>query len=109
QEAFKGWMFKILSNICNKYITEKYRQRAAIPFDSEIEETLEAPPSTLNVSFELEEAFSCLADDERQIVLLSVLQGYKSSEISTILDCPAGTVRSKLSRALKRMRIELEK
>ena len=109
EDAFKAWLFKILSNICNKYITEKSRQRATVPFDDEIEATLEAPPSTLNATFELEEVFSCLADDEREIVLLSVLQGYKSSEISAILDCPAGTVRSKLSRALNKMRVELEK
>lgn len=109
EDAFKAWLFKILSNICNKYIAEKTRQRSAVPFDDEIEATLEAPPSTLNTAFELEETFSCLADDERKIVLLSVMQGYNSSEISSILDCPAGTVRSKLSRALKRMRVELEK
>jgi RNA polymerase sigma-70 factor (ECF subfamily) len=109
EEAFKAWLFKILSNICNKYISEKSRQRNTVPLDAELEETLEAPPSTLNATFEMEEIFSCLANDEREIVILSVLQGYNSSEISTILDCPAGTVRSKLSRALKRMRAELEK
>lgn len=108
EEAFKAWIFKILSNVCNRHISEKSRQRNTVPFDDGIEETLEAPSETLGMELEMEEVLSSLADDERQIVLLSVLQGYKSSEISTILDCPAGTVRSKLSRALKRMRMELE-
>jgi RNA polymerase sigma factor (sigma-70 family) len=107
-EAFKAWLFKILSNTCTKYITEKSRQRNTVPFDDDMEETLEAP-STLDSSFEMQEVFACLAYDERQIVLLAVLEGYTSSEISTILGCPAGTVRSKLSRALKKMRTELEK
>jgi len=109
EEAFKAWLFKILSNVCNRHISEKSRRRAAVPFDEEMEETLEAPPETFNTTVEMEDILSSLADDEREIVLLSVLQGYKSNEISAILDCPAGTVRSKLSRALKRMRAELEK
>ncbi len=109
QDAFKAWLFKILSTVCKKYISEKTRQRGTVPFDDLMEETLEAQPSTQEPAFELEDVLLCLANDEREIVLLSVLQGYKSGEISTILDCPAGTVRSKLSRSLKKLRIELEK
>jgi len=108
-DAFKAWLFKILSNGCNKHIAEKARQRNTVPLDDDLAETLEAPPSTLDSSFELEDEFACLSREERQIVLLAVVEGYKSNEIAAILDCPAGSVRSKLSRALKKMRTELEK
>lgn len=108
-DAFKAWLFKILSNVCNKHIAEKSRQRNTVPLDETMEETLEAPPSTLDSSFELEDEFACLSREERQIVMLAIVEGYKSNEIAAILDCPAGTVRSKLSRALKKMRAESEK
>ena len=108
RDAFKAWLFKILSNVCTKYIGEKSRQRNTFEFNDALETKLEGNPSTLNSDFEMEELFDCLASDERKIVLLSVAQNYNSREIASILDCPAGTVRSKLSRALKKMRINLE-
>jgi len=108
RDAFKAWLFKILSNVCNRHISEKVRQRGTVPFDDNLEQTLESPPSTIETQLELEEILMTLTSDEREIVLLSVMEGYKSNEISEILGCPAGTVRSKLSRSLKRMREELE-
>lgn len=106
--AFKAWLFKILSNVCTKYIAEKSRSRNTLEFDDERETTLEPSPRALKDMFEMEEALERLAPDERKIVLLSVLEGYTGREIANILDCPAGTVRSKLSRALKKMRNGLE-
>ncbi len=109
RDAFKAWLFKILSNVCTKYISEKSRQRNMFEYNDEMETKNEPSPSVLNSTFEMEEAFDCLAPDERKIVLLSVTEGYNSREIAAILDCPAGTVRSKLSRALQKMRMKLEK
>lgn len=109
EEAFKAWLFKILSNVCKKYFAEMSRQRVAIPFDEDMEMTLEIKPSNLNLTLELRAALESLNHDEREIVLLHVIEGYNSREIASILDCPSGTVRSKLSRALKKLRVELDK
>lgn len=106
--AFKVWLFKILSNVCTKYIMEKSRQRNTLEFNDELEANFASTSSVLNSTFEMEEMFNCLAPDERKIVLLNVSEGYNSREIASILDCPAGTVRSKLSRALTKMRMSLE-
>ena len=108
RDAFKAWLFKILSNVCTKYIAEKSRNRNTLEFDDERETALEPSPRALNNTFEMEEVLECLAPDERKIVLLSVLEGYTGREIASILDCPAGTVRSKLSRALKKLRNSLQ-
>jgi len=48
-----------------------------------------------------------LTAEERQILLLSVLQGYTMREIAQILDLPQGTVSSKLHRTLKKLRAML--
>ena len=47
-------------------------------------------------------------DDEKEIVLLSVVAGFSSKEIGKIVDMTSGAVRSKLSRSLKKMRDFLE-
>ena len=57
---------------------------------------------------DLVRAMQMLSDEERQIVVLSVLQGYTAREISVIVNSPQGTVSSKLFRAFKKMRKYLE-
>ena len=56
----------------------------------------------------LEAALKCLAQDEREIVMLHALTGMKHKEISEIMDMPLATVLSKYNRALKKMRNEIE-
>ena len=53
---------------------------------------------------EVREAMARLNPEERQIVLLSVLEGYTMREIGEILTLPQGTVSSKLHRTLKKLR-----
>ena len=64
------------------------------------------PDSSL--SLELREALDQLKADEREIVLMSVVAGLKSREIATVFGMTAGSVRSKLSRSLSKMRKFLE-
>ena len=57
-----------------------------------------------SLSKELSEALDILSDDEREIVILSVVAGLSSKEISDLTGLTAGSVRSKLSRSLTKMR-----
>ena len=57
---------------------------------------------------ELAQALDILSSDEKEIVLLSVVGGFTSKEISKITGLTAGSVRSKLSRSLAKMRNYLE-
>ncbi len=50
---------------------------------------------------EIVNALSTLPDDFRTIVFLSDIEGYSYEEIADFLDCPIGTVRSRLHRARK--------
>lgn len=50
---------------------------------------------------ELANALSILPDDFRTIVFLSDIEGYTYEEIADFMDCPIGTVRSRLHRARK--------
>jgi RNA polymerase sigma-70 factor, ECF subfamily len=50
---------------------------------------------------EIADALSTLPDDFRTIVFLSDIEGYSYEEIADFMDCPIGTVRSRLHRARK--------
>ena len=108
-DAFKPWLFKILSVTCRKYIAQKKQAQGNVEFT---EQTAGAsgyfPDVAAGLSPELTLALARLSEEERAIVILSTLYGYKSREIAEILDLNAGTVRSKLSRALEKMRTMME-
>lgn len=50
-----------------------------------------------------------LNNDERQIVMLKAVAGMKAREIGKVLEIPLNTVLSKYHRALKKMRLYIEK
>ena len=52
-------------------------------------------------------AVTALPDRDREIVALRYFAGLSEAETATALECPAGTVKSRLSRALGRLRIAL--
>ena len=88
-EAFKGWIFKILSNKCKRKLKE-YTRKTEPLYEQE-------------GSVQVREAFFSLSDEERFIVAMQVFGGYKSKEIGLILHKNHNTVRSRLNRALKKM------
>ena len=55
-------------------------------------------------AIELAEALAQLGDDDRDIVLLSIIGGLNSTEIAALTGLAPGSVRSKLSRSLAKMR-----
>ena len=100
--AFSSWIFRILSNCCASRIKEMIGTRENLEriYDSCTGNT-SVPPS---LSVELTEALSQLREEERDIVLLSIVGGLNSTEISALTGLAAGSVRSKLSRSLTKMR-----
>ena len=52
-------------------------------------------------------AVTALPDRDREIVALRYFAGLSEAETASALDCPAGTVKSRLSRALGRLRLAL--
>ena len=57
---------------------------------------------------EMHVALTALADDERQIVLLHAVTGWKHREIAGLLELPLSTVLSKYRRALLKLKTKLE-
>lgn len=102
-EAFGAWIFRILHRCCAKRISEAVRLRDNMQrlYDASGQSSAGTSPS---LSAELAEALDCLSEDEKTIVLLSVLGDLTSREISEITSLTPGSVRSSLSRSLAKMR-----
>lgn len=108
EKAFKGWIFKILCASCKRYYTENQKTKSLVYLDDENGGFSEpASFESVELSVELRRALDALSPEEKEIVLLSVLGNYRSHEISEILGITPSTVRSKLKRSLKKLRISL--
>jgi RNA polymerase sigma-70 factor (ECF subfamily) len=57
----------------------------------------------------LPRAFSCVNDQEREVLLLGYFEGLTSAEIAIRLDLPQGTVKSRTRTAMEKMREFLER
>lgn len=105
-EAFRGWIFQILLNQCRK------RRRQYMHKTEELTEELKErlPDAQMDPceSMDVRRAFQTLPEEDRMIVSLSVLGGYSSGEIGALLHRNANTVRSRLSRSMRRMQVLLE-
>lgn len=100
--AFGGWIFRILHNICAGMIRKEIAGRENL--SRYYEQNQQQESSGPLFSIELAEALAQLSDDERSVVLLSVVSGMTSKEISDITGLTPGAARSKLSRSLSKMR-----
>jgi RNA polymerase sigma-70 factor (ECF subfamily) len=55
----------------------------------------------------LQQALARLSDDEREVVLLVGLEGFRYDDAARILDVPVGTVRARLSRGRSTLRVAM--
>lgn len=108
-EAFRPWIFKIASRKCKNRIGLLIQKRNQIPLDFLDYNTHPSITPELENAIAIAASIQKLSAEERQIILLSIILGYNSREISSILKKPEGTIRSKLSRSLKKIRMDLEK
>lgn len=106
-ESFKGWLFRILNAACRRQFNELH---ANLELNDEVDlgRNTDGGISNLDLSMELQAAIRILTPEERQIVFLKIMGEYKSREIADILEMPGATVRSKLARALAKLKTEIE-
>ena len=110
EELFRSWAFKILSNKCKKRRKQYINQTISI--EESINEDLIKDKidgvTDCEQRHDIQNAFKVLTYEEKNVVSLAVFGGYKSNEIGDLLKIKPTTVRSKLSRALKKMQDKLE-
>ncbi|EOD55462.1 RNA polymerase sigma factor RpoE [Aeromonas rivuli] len=111
ESAFYTWLYRIAVNTAKNYITSQGRR----PPSSDVEadeaeyyaggEALQevATPENLALTDEIKRtvfaAIEALPEDLRTAITLRELEGLSYEEIAEIMDCPVGTVRSRIFRA----------
>lgn len=98
----KAWLFKILTNLRSKQIGRLKRQPEPMDIEGHLH-TL-AMNETLSRQAEVRAAFDTLSSEHKAVLFFAVVEGFSISEIADILQLPAGTVMSRLSRARAALR-----
>ena len=97
-----GWVYRVGLNWSRSRWRKLRRER---PLDHRAEEsTVELDPTVAL----LQEAVARLEISQRSVVVLRYYLDWTPTEIAASLDLPVGTVKSRLHRALKILKIDLE-
>lgn len=110
---FRAWIYRILRNT---FLTSRSGLKVTVPLDAE--DSIEIPAATgtpESIYIEraqeetLQQAMNDLPVHFREILLLCEVEEMSYQEIATTLSVPIGTVMSRLSRARKALRENLQK
>ncbi|MBX3687605.1 MAG: RNA polymerase sigma factor RpoE [Rhodocyclaceae bacterium] len=110
--AFYTWLYRIGINTAKNFLVSQGRRApTSTGFDSEEAETFEEgeqlrdnnTPERLLLSKQIAEtvdtAMESLPEELRTAIMLRELEGLSYEEIANVMECPIGTVRSRIFRA----------
>ena len=121
----RAWLFRIMTNVYINRYNKKRASREFLASDDEgrsIEERVEAPQahpfdeqidSEVGMyhkffSDEVKRALEGIPEEYRVVVLLADMQDFAYKEIADMVDCPIGTVMSRLYRGRKMLQRRLQ-
>ena len=123
ESAFYTWLYRIAVNTAKKFLMELKRDplvtesaRASRDEDddsSRVENELsdgETPDAVLaskQIAAAVNFAIEALSDDLRQAITLREIEGLTYEEIAELMNCPIGTVRSRIFRAREAIALRL--
>jgi RNA polymerase sigma-70 factor (ECF subfamily) len=123
RSSFKTWIYRIATNLCLDELRSR-KNFIAVSFDEQIannteainvklkDESIGSPETELlraEIREELYNVINELPEDLRIITILRHIQNLSYDEISEILNCPQGTIKSRISRARELLRKKLSK
>ena len=99
-----AWILTIARNAALTRLRQRRRETGPPPEEAEAFSRIESAGERLLIKAALEH----LDDEERQILMLRAVAGFKSREVAAVLGMPLGSVLSKYHRAAKKLRIRME-
>ena len=121
ESAFYTWLYRIAINTAKNHLVAAARRPSDVDLGSnedgeqfEIEDmqsTLETPERLLlteEIRLTVIDAIGKLPDDLRTAIMLREVDGLSYEEIATVMDCPIGTVRSRIFRAREAVDLRLK-
>jgi len=118
--AFYTWLYRIAINTAKNHLASRARRFGESSLDAQEAELAEVPeqlrdmatPEQLALRDEVEravlDALEALPEDLRTAVTLRELEGMSYEDIALAMDCPIGTVRSRIFRAREAINKRLE-
>ena len=109
--AFYTWMYRIAVNTAKNHLAAQRRRPMDVELDLQDPEQYDLhaklketdTPEGVSLSNELQEtverAIAALPEDLRTAIILRELEGMSYEEIAETMECPVGTVRSRIFRA----------
>jgi RNA polymerase sigma-70 factor (ECF subfamily) len=123
ESAFYTWLYRIAVNTAKKALVDLKRDplvtesaRASRDDDDETSrvenelsdgETPEAVLASKQVAAAVNGAIEALSEDLRQAITLREIEGLSYEEIAALMNCPIGTVRSRIFRAREAIALRL--
>jgi RNA polymerase sigma-70 factor (ECF subfamily) len=106
----RAWLFQILRNTFLTFYRLRERESAVaedgVP-DWDVPMFHDAPDDTgsaLEAHTDLERAMRRLPEEFRTVLLLAEVEGMPLEEVARVMNCPVGTVKSRIFRAKERLR-----
>ena len=110
--SLRPWLHRIVVNLSYNWSAKK--RLRLVSFEDVFDRLLSLPRSSPERAFERQEVMKVVDDairslsmPQRVVVVLFYLQGFSLVEIAHVLDCPVGTVKSRLHNARKGLRRRL--
>ena len=118
--AFYTWVYRIAYNLCVDHQRRESKQ-PQVPLEVDERGQVLQPPEDgprrdqpfertrdAEIAARVREAINDLTPDHRAVMLLRELEGLSYAEISQVLDCPKGTVMSRLHYARRQLQGRLK-
>ena len=104
--AFPAWAYRIVTRRCARHVGQAMRQRqldAAVDVEAE----LEPDPGAGADGDRLRRAIRALPEEQRAAIALFHFEELSIAEVAIALDVPAGTVKTRLMHARRKLRAVL--
>ncbi|QQD19210.1 RNA polymerase sigma factor RpoE [Spongiibacter nanhainus] len=109
--AFYTWLYRIAINTAKNYLVARNRRPPGVDVDVSDAEYFEGPSALKDIESPesqlygqelhqvVQEAIRALPEDLRTALTLREFDGLSYEDIASVMDCPVGTVRSRIFRA----------
>jgi RNA polymerase sigma-70 factor (ECF subfamily) len=109
--GFRPWFLRIVANTARNHQRARWRRRRAelrVANRADVEgDDAGSPAITAEERAVVVAALNRLAAHDRLVIALRHFEQLGEREMADVLECPPGTVKSRLSRAMARLRAEL--
>ena len=109
--SIEGWLVRMVTNACHRIRRGRKNDPMLHSSDVDVFDAADSPEDMASrgeMMDMLGRALERLSPTDRMIVLLAEADGWTGPQIAARLDMKAATVRTRLSRARRSLRIELE-